>query len=127
MPNVVLEAMACERPVLLTPFEGQSNTIGRPGIEFMQSDRSSGSLAKNLAALLDDHDRCDDLVRHGKAWVTRNLSLERSLDRFADFYHRALAGPRYATTPHEVRPALFKPKSRTQAKTHPTPARVQPS
>jgi glycosyltransferase involved in cell wall biosynthesis len=125
MPNVVLEAMACGRPVLLTPFEGQSNTIGRPGIEFMQSERSSDALAKNLATLFDDHVRRDDLVRHGKAWVTRNLTLERSLDRFADFYHRAVARPRYATTLGDVRPV--RSRTRTQAKTHAIPARVQPS
>jgi glycosyltransferase involved in cell wall biosynthesis len=98
MPNVVLEAMACERPVLLTPFQGQSDAIGRPGIEFVQSERSPDALAQNLSAMLDDDDRCQALVRHGKAWVTRYLDLGTSLDRFAELYRHAAAGTRYTTT-----------------------------
>jgi glycosyltransferase involved in cell wall biosynthesis len=119
MPNVVLEAMACERPVLLTPFEGQSDAIGRPGIEFVQSERSPDALAQNLAALLEDHERWQALVRHGKAWVTRHLDLETSLDRFADFYRQAAGGMRYATTFHELRPDYSKANA--------LPTRVQPS
>ena len=119
MPNVVLEAMACERPVVLTPFEGQSESIGRPGIEFVQSQRTPDALAKNLAALLGDRDRRDDLVRHGKAWVKGNLDLELSLDHFAEFYRQTAAGTRAFSMSHEMRPIL--------SKTHTTPARVHPS
>lgn len=110
MPNVVLEAMACERPVLLTPFEGQSDAIGRPGIEFEQSERSSAALATHLAALFDDRDRSDDLVRHGKRWVTRHLDLERSLDRYADLYHQAAAGTLRATQSRGVQADLSTAK-----------------
>jgi len=111
MPNVVLEAMACERPVLLTPFEGQSEAIGRPGIEFAQSERSPVALAESLAALLDDRDRCESLVRHGKAWVTRHLDLERSLDRYADFYRQAMADTLCATPSRAAFPGAITPKA----------------
>ena len=119
MPNVVLEAMACERPVLLTPFEGQSDAIGRPGIEFEQSERTPVALAQSLTALLDDRDRCDELVRHGKAWVTRHLGLELSLDRYADFYRQTAAGTLCATASHEVQPDFSEANA--------LPARAQPS
>jgi glycosyltransferase involved in cell wall biosynthesis len=119
MPNVVLEAMACERPVVLTPFEGQSESIGRPGIEFVQSQRTPDALAENLATLLDDRDRRNDLVRHGKAWVTRNLDLELSLDRFSEFYRQTATGTRSIIMSHEIRPIL--------SKTIAIPARVHPS
>jgi glycosyltransferase involved in cell wall biosynthesis len=122
MPNVVLEAMACERPVLLTPFEGQSNAIGRPGIEFVQSERSADALAQNLSAMLDDDDRCQALVRHGKAWVTRHLDLGTSLDRFAELYRHAAAGTRYATT-LEALPEISPDYSEANA----LPTRAQPS
>jgi glycosyltransferase involved in cell wall biosynthesis len=122
MPNVVLEAMACERPVLLTPFEGQSDAIGRPGIEFVQSERSPDALAQNLAGILDDHERRQALVLHGKAWVTRHLDLETSLDRFADLYRYAAAGTGYATT-SQARPEIRRDYSEATA----LPTRVQPS
>jgi len=91
-PNVVLEAMACGVPVLLTPFEGQSTAIGRPGVEFERCARSTESLTRALADLLDDAERREALARRGRRWVKEHLALDRSLDRFADFYERAAAG-----------------------------------
>jgi len=91
-PNVVLEAMACERPVLITPFEGQSSAIGRPGIEFEQTDRNGAALGRAIGDLLDDRERCATLVRNGRAWVVEHLDMNKSLDRFADLYRRAAEG-----------------------------------
>jgi glycosyltransferase involved in cell wall biosynthesis len=92
MPNVVLEAMACERPVVITPFAGQSSAIGRPGIEFEQSMRSPEALARALSTLLAEPGLRAERVRRGKAWVTRHLDLEDSLDAFRDLYARAAEG-----------------------------------
>ena len=90
-PNVVLEAMACGIPVVLTPFDGQSTAIGRPGIEFAQSARTLESLARTLAHLLANESRRSELSRRGERWVREHLRLDRTLDRFADFYDRAAA------------------------------------
>jgi glycosyltransferase involved in cell wall biosynthesis len=92
MPNVMLEAMACERPVLITPFAGQSTAIGRPGIEFEQSERSPEALARALSTLLADPCSRADRVQSGKTWVTRHLDLDDSLDEFRDLYARAAEG-----------------------------------
>ena len=43
--------MASEIPVVLTPFDGQSTAIGRPGIEFAQSARTAESLTRTLGVL----------------------------------------------------------------------------
>ena len=91
-PNVVLEAMACGVPVLLTPFEGQSNAIGRPGVEFAQTTRSVQALSGTLADLLMNEARRAELAQSGLDWVRTHLDLDRSLDRFADFYERAARG-----------------------------------
>jgi glycosyltransferase involved in cell wall biosynthesis len=109
MPNVVLEAMACDRPVLITPFEGQSNIIGRPGIEFGQSERTPAALAQNLAALLDNPDLREDLIRHGRAWIAPNLDVERSLDRFAEFYRLAANGNLSESNLREAQPIHSPP------------------
>jgi glycosyltransferase involved in cell wall biosynthesis len=89
MPNAVLEAMACERPVVLTPVLGQTRAIGRPGVEFEESDRSPAALAEAIGRLLTDPDRCCDLIRRGRNWVEENLDVEQSLDQLALFYRRA--------------------------------------
>ncbi len=90
-PNVVLEAMASEIPVVLTPFDGQSTAIGRPGIEFAQSARTAESLTRTLGDLLANEPRRIELSRRGRRWVREHVALDRTLDRFADFYDRAAA------------------------------------
>lgn len=91
-PNAVLEAMACDRPVLLTPFEGQSRAIGRPGIDFEQVPRTVEDLADGLIRLLADERRRQDLVRSAREHVVARLDVERSIDRFAELYRHAAAG-----------------------------------
>ncbi len=91
-PNVVLEAMGCGLPVALTPFDGQSTAIGRPGVEFAQSARTVESLTRTLGELLANPARRADLAQRGQRWVREHLALDRTLDRFADFYERAAAG-----------------------------------
>ncbi|MFK7894928.1 MAG: glycosyltransferase family 4 protein [Myxococcota bacterium] len=88
-PNVVLEAMASARPVLLTPFEGQSNAIGRPDIEFAECEREPKSIAEGIMRLLSKTDERETFIARGRDWVARYLDLEQTLDRFTDFYQRA--------------------------------------
>lgn len=88
-PNVVLEAMACGRPVLLTPFEGQSAALGRAGVEFEQVPRSPEDLAGGLSRLLEDRGRREVLTKNGLEWVRRRLDVRHSVDRFAELYRRA--------------------------------------
>jgi glycosyltransferase involved in cell wall biosynthesis len=98
-PNVVLEAMACARPVLLTRFEGQSAALGRPGVEFAQAPRSPEGLAESLSRLVEDRQRREALARNGLEWVRRRLDVQHSVDRFADLYRRAAARTLSTSTP----------------------------
>ncbi|HEB91206.1 MAG TPA: glycosyltransferase family 1 protein [Deltaproteobacteria bacterium] len=118
-PNVMLEAMACGRPVLASPFEGQSKALGRPGIEFEQCRRTPAALARSIDPLLADPARRRRLAKAGRSWVVRHLDLETSLDRFAGFYRgiddwkRATgACPFPGTDPFETRvtPAAWPPR-----------------
>jgi len=114
-PNVVLEAMACQRPVLITRFEGQSQAIGRPELEFAVAARTSDALARAMTGILADRTRREDLVRHGRAWVEAHLGLSSTLDRFADFYHQSAVRTLEPERVHAVglEPTTPKPISAT--------------
>ncbi len=88
-PNVVLEAMACSVPVILTPFVGMSTAIGRPGVEFGQVGRDVESLASAVREMFRDDRLREDRRDRGLAWVRRHMDQERTLDRFARFYRNA--------------------------------------
>lgn len=102
MPNVVLEALACGLPSVLTPFDGMSEEFGRPGEHFLLVERNADALAKAVIDLLTSADRRTRLGISGRNWVVRELNVDRSLDRYATLYGE-LAGRRKG---YEKRPTF---------------------
>ena len=95
MPNSVLEAMASHVPVVLTPFTGLSHDLGQPDREYLMCERNAAALAAALRQLLASADLRKTFARQGYDWVSRTMSLDRSLDRYAALYHEmAEAGRR---------------------------------
>ncbi|MFP6655799.1 MAG: glycosyltransferase family 4 protein [Myxococcota bacterium] len=91
-PNVVLEAMACECAVVITPFEGQSSLLGRPGVDFEQTPRTAQDIARCMIDLIDRPDRSEALAKSGRDWVVQTMDQRISLDRFAGVYRGARDG-----------------------------------
>jgi glycosyltransferase involved in cell wall biosynthesis len=90
MPNVVLEAMASGVSVILTPFIGLSEDFGKPGKEYLLSDRDPEALSSSMAAILNDSRLQTRLGHRGRTWVEGTMDIEKILDRYAAFY-RGLA------------------------------------
>ena len=86
MPNCVLEAMACGVPVIITPFLGLSDDLGKPGEHFMLSDFSPDALAKELRSLLQDPGRRQRLADTALLWIRQTMDLQASLDQYASLY-----------------------------------------
>lgn len=91
LPNSVLEAMACGRPVVITPFEGLSEDLGRPGEEYLLADHDAAVLADSIRRLLDDPALAADVARRGRDWVCSRMSLEESVARYARLYEELAA------------------------------------
>lgn len=91
-PNVVLESMSCERPVVVTPFDGQSQALGRPGLEFSEAKREPAAIAEAILEILSNDQARAGFVERGRRWVEQNMRVEASLDRFAEFYRAAQEG-----------------------------------
>jgi glycosyltransferase involved in cell wall biosynthesis len=87
MPNVVLEAMACGVPVVLTPCIALPKEFGEPGHEYFLVKRDSDAIAAAIAELLQNEELRKNLGRRGRSWVEENMDLEQSLDRYAALYY----------------------------------------
>ncbi|MCA8981185.1 MAG: glycosyltransferase family 4 protein [Planctomycetes bacterium] len=86
LPNVVLEAMAMEVPVLATRSGGMQE-FARDGEDALLCDPGSvDELEHGLARLCDDPDLRTRLARNARARIESECSFAARMDRVASFY-----------------------------------------
>jgi glycosyltransferase involved in cell wall biosynthesis len=91
LPNVVLEAMAMELPVLATRCGGLE-TAGRDGEDMLLvPPGSADALAGGLVRLAKDPALRARLARGARARAERDFGFARRMERFVEIYDRALA------------------------------------
>ena len=85
-PLKPLEAMAMERPLVASDVGGHRELIqdGRTGILFPAGD--AAALARALGRVLEDDRLRATLVREGAAWVARERSWNRTVERYRQVY-----------------------------------------
>jgi colanic acid/amylovoran biosynthesis glycosyltransferase len=88
IPNVVLEAMACARPVIVTDSGGTREAV-RDGVEgFVVPPRDTNGLVGALRKLWGDPELRRRMGSAGRARVEARFTLARQADLFIDFYSR---------------------------------------
>lgn len=91
VPNVVLEAMSCGLPCVLTPFIGlPREELGPEGKTWLLAERTSSALAGTLAALIHDEARRRDIGAAALKRACEHFGLEKTLDAYAALYRRLL-------------------------------------
>lgn len=95
MPNAVLEAMATGLPCVLTPYEGLSAELGKPGREFLLVPRESDAVAAAVLEMLENKEMRGTLGQAARNWVEKHLNVEKSLDQYAQLYRRLVQTNRY--------------------------------
>lgn len=90
MPNVVLEAMACGKPVLATRTEGVSELLGDNAGEQTLSVEDWEGLAGRLREWLADP-ACRQRLGRANLSRAKQFAIEKMVDQYAEMYERILA------------------------------------
>lgn len=77
MPNVVLEAMACGKPIIASRVAGNDAVVQEGVTGFLFSLDEPATLHESLQILLSDPNRAAQMGRHGREWAERNFSWSR--------------------------------------------------
>jgi len=91
LPNVVLEAMACGLPCLLSPYEGfpeNGEELGVEGRHFLKCERKEGAFADGLVRLIGDASLRASLGDAARDLMLQTQNLDTILDQWAAMYHR---------------------------------------
>jgi glycosyltransferase involved in cell wall biosynthesis len=92
-PNVVLEAMALETPIVATDVGGTSELCEDGVHGLIVPSRDMPALAKAIETLIADTDRRGALVSAARKRVERDLSFERRVKALDDIYQTLMELP----------------------------------
>jgi glycogen synthase len=90
LPNVVLEAMACGLPVVVTPAGGVPHIVRDGETGFMVPTRDEEAMVAAILRLSNDPQLRNQMGQRGRMFVENSYSLERMPGLLAGLYQRAL-------------------------------------
>lgn len=88
--NVLLEAMACAKPVIATNVGGNPELVQEGDSGFLVSARSPQAIAEAAEKLISDPRRRLDMGWRGRQRVERHFGIERMVKAHEDLYRRLL-------------------------------------
>jgi glycosyltransferase involved in cell wall biosynthesis len=92
MPNVLVEAMACGLPCVVTSISGTTDLIeqGKTGMLFVVN--SERSFLDAMGALIRDPEQRTLVAARARTVMTERFSTDRICSRYLDVYHSMLKG-----------------------------------
>ena len=91
MPNAVLEAAASQLPIVLTRYKGYSELIGKPGRDYLLTERTVEDIEVAIEGLIDNPQKRRELGGNARRFVESSMPLSRSIDMHVDVYRDVLA------------------------------------
>jgi glycosyltransferase involved in cell wall biosynthesis len=92
LPNVLLEAMACERTVIASDVGGLSDVIEDGQNGFLVPARDKQALVGRILSALADADQRRALGQAARETILRDYTPQHELDNNLRIYHQLLAG-----------------------------------
>ena len=92
-PNCVLEANACERPVVATRVGGVPRYVTEGENGLLADGGDAEGFARAILDLLDQPERARDMGRAGRHRVLERHSWRKSAEKLVALYDRLLATP----------------------------------
>jgi glycosyltransferase involved in cell wall biosynthesis len=86
LPNVVLEAMASRLPVIMTPFIGLSDELGRAGEHYLLAYFQPDAIGNHMHMVLSQPVLKRIFGLAARQWVEANMDVDATLDHFAALY-----------------------------------------
>lgn len=86
MPNAVLEAMACGKPIIASCVAGNDAVVQHGVTGFLFPLDEPASLRQSLRTLIDDPARAQEMGRRGRDWVKRDFSWNRVAAAYAGLF-----------------------------------------
>ena len=86
IPNVILEAMAMELPVVSTPVSGIPEAVRDEETGMLVQPHDSTAIVDAVTRLLADPDRAAQLGRNGRALVTDRFDVTRNAARLLELF-----------------------------------------
>jgi glycosyltransferase involved in cell wall biosynthesis len=80
LPNALLEAMACERPVIVTPVGGMMDVVSHGKNGLLVSVNDANSLAIAIGKLLSNPEKRIELGRSARELVASKFGIEKELN-----------------------------------------------
>ncbi len=91
IPNVLLEAMAMELPIVSTDISGIAELVEDQRHGFLVPEKNSEALTVALAQLLADPIRRREMGQQGRQKVLQQFNLERNVGEIVDLFARSTA------------------------------------
>ncbi|MFX0197534.1 MAG: glycosyltransferase family 4 protein, partial [Candidatus Hodarchaeota archaeon] len=88
LPNVVLEAMACGKPVIATEVDGTPEAVVQGETGILVPTQDSEALANAIIELLGDRRKVEEMGRRGRERVEMKFSLDSEINKFVELYER---------------------------------------
>lgn len=82
MPNVLLEAMACGIPVVVTAFQGFSEDYGTPDQHLVIVDRDAGEIAKRINFIFNNQNFYQSLKINALKRINESGKVEKSVSYY---------------------------------------------